>query len=50
MVGGTVGLGGGSIVGVPERDEDPGEQELVSRARARGVTATVGIPLGPSPR
>ncbi|HEX2076196.1 MAG TPA: hypothetical protein VHG08_00755 [Longimicrobium sp.] len=50
VVGGGVGLVVGAIVGVPERDEDPGEQVLVSPGRARGLTAAVRIPLGPGPR
>ncbi|HEU0302925.1 MAG TPA: hypothetical protein VFR37_25960, partial [Longimicrobium sp.] len=50
VVGGTVGLVAGAIVGVPVRDEDPGAQVLASPRAGRGVTAAIRIPLGPDPR
>ena len=50
VVGGAVGLVAGAIVGAPEREEDRGAQLRVSPGAARGVTATVSVPLPPHPR
>jgi MFS family permease len=50
VVGGALGLVAGAIIGAPERDEEPRAQVLVSPGPARGVTASVSVPLGPRPR